>query len=642
MRKRYYFLSLLFLTAILVAVVSTQLIAEHHPESNQALETQKYFSEKEKGFDPAQAIAAGNPPGKARDYIKDYLPFPENKYPSPLFLPDSWYFSPIPLQGYIAPEDFYNDKLIGQSLKVPHLGLKRQACLQCHHADIGPKITPGLWKMWSEGSHADIPKDRFEKKLRASVLLSDGKIDEFFREADIPKWILEKIPGMREIAQNYSRVVIEGMGVHPKDLIGMESPLFDAKKSSYSVVCIDCHIRPGAVETKKTETGIILPTIRTCAVCHAKQYVELLSELTVTTPPYPTGRPSHGAGWVSNIAPPWYASMNHYLQVGCDLCHNVEVRGCDSCHTRHTFMASDARAPKTCEACHMGYDHPDAETFKDSKHGHITETHHPNTNILIKEVKPGSDYVAPTCQYCHMRYKKDGEIYVSHNMVLKAIWRQGTAYQDPTGKFMPKEEPLDMRVMLPKAKAGGVTVMDFHEKRDLWINLCSDCHSNRFAKTFLDVLDNYMVAMNKKLIDQRKQVQSLHDIGLLPGFKEGVRGIDTIQDYLDIKWTLDYPAGLWRWFAKVDYGGTDIERRFIESWFRYVAQGYKGTAHGAPDWSWHLGVAQVFKMESYMDDYELRLLRYQNVIDRLKMLEDKAGISNPPQPSKPYRIKEVK
>lgn len=87
MRKRYYFLSVLFSTTLLVAVVSTQLIAEHHPESSEALEAQKYFSEKEKGVDPAQAIAAGNPPGKARDYIKDYLPFPEYKYPSPLFLP---------------------------------------------------------------------------------------------------------------------------------------------------------------------------------------------------------------------------------------------------------------------------------------------------------------------------------------------------------------------------------------------------------------------------------------------------------------------------------------------------------------------------------------------------------------------------
>jgi hydroxylamine dehydrogenase len=599
--------------------------------------SRNYLPEEAKIIDQMQSVLTGNPPGKPRDYIKDYIPYPGNKYPALVFLPDSWYFPPIPHQGYIDPEDFYNDKLIGRSLIVSHRDLKRITCVKCHNTELGMKATPGLWRMWSQGSHVDIPKDRFEKKLQASILLSEGKVNEFFKEADIPKWFIEKVPGIREIAEDYAKVVIKGMNVTPGDLIGMQSPLFESTKTTYTVLCIDCHVRPGANEAKQDEAGIILPTLRTCAVCHAKQYVELLSEMKVTTPPYPPGRPSHAAGWISNVAPPWYASVNHNLQVGCDQCHNLEVRGCDSCHTRHTFRASDARAPKACEACHMGYDHPDAETFKDSKHGHITETQHPNTKLLLKESRPGADYVAPTCQYCHMRYKQDGETYVSHNMVLKAIWRMGTAYHDPSGKFMQKEEPLDMRVLLPKAKTGGATTMDFKEKRTLWINLCGDCHSGRFAETYLDILDNYMVTMNKMIIKQRKQVQSLYDEGLLPGFAEGVRGIDTVQDYLGIPWTLDYPAGLWRWFAKVDYAGTEIERRFIESSFRYLPQGYKGTAHGSPDWSWHLGVAQIFKMESYMDDYELRLRRYKNVIDRLKILEERAGIKDPIELTEPSR-----
>lgn len=592
-----------------------------------------------KKIDPTAAVVAGAPPGKPGAYVKDYLPFPGGKYPAPTFLPNSWYFPPIPHQGYINPEDFYNDKVIGRPLTIPHLTFQRYMCVRCHNANIGLKATPGLWEMWSRGSHFDIPMAKFEKKLQASILLAEGKTDEFLKEAGIPKWFVDNVPGMRDVAKSYRKVVIEGMGVEPKSLIGTESPLFDAAKTTYTVLCIDCHVKPGALETRKSGTGIVLPTIRTCAVCHAKQYVELLSEITETTPPYPPGRPSHAAGWISNVAPPWYASVNHNLQVGCDLCHNTEVRGCDSCHTRHTFMASDARAPKACEACHMGYDHPDKETFEDSKHGHITETHHPNTRILLKDARPGSDYVAPTCQYCHMLYKQNGDTYVSHNMVMKGIWRMGTAYHDPSGKFMSKEEPLDPRIVLPKAKAAGVTTLDFKERRTLWVNVCADCHSSRFAETYLDVLDNYMLSMFRMLIGQRKQIQALYDEGLLPGYREKVRGIDTVQDFLGLKWTLDYPAGLWRWFAKVDYGGTDIERRFVESWFRYVPQGYKGTAHGSPDWSWHLGVAQVFKMESYMDDYELRLRRSQNMWDRIKGLEGKAGITQVPPPGKPARTR---
>ena len=43
-----------------------------------------------------------------------------------------------------------------------------------------------------------------------------------------------------------------------------------------------------------------------------------------------------------------------------------------------------------------------------------------------------------------------------------------------------------------------------------------------------------MIAMFRMLIGQRKQVQSLYDEGLLPGYREKVRGIDTVQDFLGL------------------------------------------------------------------------------------------------------------
>ena len=69
----------------------------------------------------------------------------------------------------------------------------------------------------------------------------------------------------------------------------------------------------------------------------------------------------------------------------------------------------------------MGPDHPDYEAWSTSKHGHVCEASHPDYSKRLAEAIPGKDYKAPTCQYCHMRYKEAGEVYVSHNTVAKAI-----------------------------------------------------------------------------------------------------------------------------------------------------------------------------------------------------------------------------
>jgi hydroxylamine dehydrogenase len=574
-------------------------------------------------FDPVSGGVKGKtaPPAKPTlgNYHKDYLPFKDGKYPAPLFTNDTWYFKPIDFQAYVNPEDYYDMLNNKEVLSKEHAKSNRTECLTCH-GNV-ETVAHGSYQQWLSSKHAQASVELLDKYVADSKLLADGKVDEFFKSAGIPKWFVSRVPGIKDVAGLYRTAVIDKLGVDLDSLTGEKSPLYDRGTETYKISCIDCHSKPGAAKTPDQGIGIVLPTTRTCAVCHAKQWAELLSELTVNNPPYAPGRPSHAAGWVSNLAAPWYASNSRYLQMGCDSCHNTEVRGCDSCHTRHNFDPAMARSPKACETCHMGPDHPDYESWSSSKHGHVFETRHPDLKKRIVECVPGKDYTAPSCQYCHMKYQEGELSYVSHNMVAKGIYRMGVVFQDPTGKYIEdKLQPYSPRVALEKAKELGETKLGYQDRRDLWIGVCNDCHSSRFSSAYLDVIDGTMQETYAQLIQMQQQVQSAWDEDLIIGKRWGVRGKDTVQDYLGVHFLLEPPGGLWRWFDRDKYTSSEMERRYAENWFRWTLHTYKGTAHGSPDIAFHLGAAQFWKEQQYVDEEELKLRL-------LKRLEEKAGIS---------------
>src|SRR5690606_39470413 len=60
----------------------------------------------------------------------------------------------------------------------------------------------------------------------------------------------------------------------------------------------------------------------------------------------------------------------------CESCHNVgrpapdgSIGQCQKCHLRHEFSREQARKPETCNACHIGPDHPQWEIYQESPHG---------------------------------------------------------------------------------------------------------------------------------------------------------------------------------------------------------------------------------------------------------------------------------
>jgi hypothetical protein len=69
----------------------------------------------------------------------------------------------------------------------------------------------------------------------------------------------------------------------------------------------------------------------------------------------------------------------------------------------HEFSLEQARKPETCNACHIGPDHPQWEIYQESPHGiaYMTMGH-----TWDWETEPGTltveNFPAPTCSICHM------------------------------------------------------------------------------------------------------------------------------------------------------------------------------------------------------------------------------------------------
>jgi len=189
----------------------------------------------------------------------------------------------------------------------------------------------------------------------------------------------------------------------------LDSPHANARVGEDEVRCHDCHGTKHT--TMEDHAKAAMPTAETCGECHKQQMNE-----------HKDGK--HNLGWLvmkSQIA--WHGQPGAITEQGyrgCSGCHKIGDKGligvtdgnvgevkhdggkeaakyrygnaqCDACHTRHTFNKSEAKDPRACSNCHMGFDHPQWEMYTSSKHGIIwgIEGHE-------------EDSRAPTCQSCHM------------------------------------------------------------------------------------------------------------------------------------------------------------------------------------------------------------------------------------------------
>lgn len=143
---------------------------------------------------------------------------------------------------------------------------------------------------------------------------------------------------------------------------------------------------------------------------------------------------------------------------------------CTACHARHSFSAAQARTPDTCGKCHMGPDHPQAEIYKESKHGIAYQANIDKMALDNEKWIVGEDYsAAPTCATCHMSATKDQP--VTHDVGMRISWNNRPA-------ISVRPEISDAKMGLPGAN------VPWEKRRANMENVCINCHNPEFVGAF--------------------------------------------------------------------------------------------------------------------------------------------------------------
>ncbi|MCC2111499.1 MAG: hydroxylamine reductase [Hyphomicrobiales bacterium] len=329
------------------------------------------------------------------------------------------------------------------------------ACIKCHSEE-----TPGYVGGWKKSVHSN---------LNAIRNLSPAD-PRFYKKAK-----LEEIEGN-----------LRSMGK-----LGENEQLSQ-------VGCIDCHVGIGA-EKGDHRADLRLPDASVCGTCHLQEFAERESERDTAIWPndeWPKGRPSHALDYRANVETGIWAGMaEREVAEGCTACHNTQNK-CDSCHTRHQFSAAESRKPEACAMCHRGIDHNNYENYVMSKHGTIYSALGDGWDweVPLKDAVAKGGQTAPTCASCHMEYKGK----YGHNVVRKVRW----------GNYPSVPGVAD--------NING----EWSEKRlEAWITTCSQCHSERFARSYMDIVDKATLSGLAKYKEAHEVVVKLHEDGLLPGQK---------------------------------------------------------------------------------------------------------------------------
>lgn len=368
---------------------------------------------------------------------------------------------PGTLAKYWGPIPFtkYMDPADYYSPPSVHVTATRAQCIACHSG-----VTPEWVRQWRMSAHANLDK------IRALT------------PNDPTYW---KKQQLEQVEANLRSLGKLGPNEHLKQ-----------------VSCIDCHVAVNDKTAANHSTALRLPTDAVCAECHLKEFAESESQRDTITWPndpkfgqaYPNGRPSHALDYKAVVETAvWAAMPQREIAEGCSQCHYNQNK-CDGCHTRHLFSTVEARKPEACATCHNGIDHDNFEQYMLSKHGiqfaALGSTW--NWNVRLKDAFTKGGQTAPTCQTCHMEY----EGKYGHNFVRKSRW----------GNY-PMVPGVVADIQSPWA-----------EKRlAAWVETCTQCHSPRFATSYLAVMDKGTEEGVAKAEVAYNVVQKLYDDKLLPG-----------------------------------------------------------------------------------------------------------------------------
>jgi hydroxylamine dehydrogenase len=178
----------------------------------------------------------------------------------------------------------------------------------------------------------------------------------------------------------------------------------------------------------------------------------------------------------------------------CFSCHNVgipqadgSVGQCQKCHLRHEFSLVQARKPETCNACHIGPDHPQWEIYVESPHGIAYHTLGEGWNW---EAEPGTltvkDFPAPTCAICHM--SGFGTQGTTHDVGDRLTWFLFA----PISERRPAWEENVVRMQ----------------------SVCRECHNQEFIDDFYGAADVATDRVNEWVKESDAMVKPLVDNAL--------------------------------------------------------------------------------------------------------------------------------
>ena len=265
------------------------------------------------------------------------------------------------------------------------------------------------------------------------------------------------------------------------------------------VDCEDCHEvqedYPGAVEHEGTYV-LRSPTTAMCETCHTAEVREY-SASRHGIPAYAAMVGLEGLSEdelaIYNAIPEAQFKPNEernalyalegpaVTRFACESCHNVgkpaldgSVGQCQKCHLRHEFSLEQVRKPETCNACHIGPDHWDAE---------------PGTLTV-------EDFTAATCAICHM--SGFGAAGTTHDVGDRLTWYLFR----PISERRPAWEDNKVRMQ----------------------GVCLECHNTNFIDDLYTDGDALVEAINAWVIESDEIMQPLKDNGLVgaPPFDEPI------------------------------------------------------------------------------------------------------------------------
>lgn len=372
---------------------------------------------------------------------------------------------------------------------------------------------------------------------------------------------------------------------HTKITPGVVTDWKISKHFEEDVTCSDCH---GDGHTTNTDfENVDIPTPATCADCHEEQVTQ-----------YQAGK--HSLAWAAVKAMPtthWQPMELIDGQKGCGGCHKVGMKSdeeiaqlkadgnkfgsaaCDACHTRHTFSLVEARQPQACQTCHMGFDHPQWEMYSSSKHG---------VRALLKQngILP-ENTSAPTCQTCHM---SDGNHEVRTAWGFLGVrtdglapypgedeewWANRVTILQALGVLDPDGNPTPRLDVVAQADVARLSAEAFDKERNKMIAICSDCHSENFARGELEKGDQLIRQGDKLLAEAILIIADLYKDGLLE------KPESYSYDFPDLLTFHDAP--------------TPIEQKLFVMHLKHRMRLFQGAFHANPDYALWYGWSEMVR-----------------------------------------------